>query len=269
MEGAWLYPRRGSIATPFFHAACGGLSVPVMGTAEQLWRGAQQLSRALGKLSFSAPVTHVYDPLQYAGPAHADYLRKYADGPKRVVYLGMNPGPFGMAQTGVPFGEVSLVRDFLGVRGRVGKPALEHPERPITGFDCTRSEVSGARLWGAIAQRYGKPEKFFASSFVANYCPLAFMEQSGKNRTPDKLPPKEREALYALCDEYLCMLVDALEPEFVIGIGKFAEARAKAALGDRKLTVGSIPHPSPASPLANRGWAEQADKALAKLGLAL
>jgi single-strand selective monofunctional uracil DNA glycosylase len=241
----------------------------VMGTADVLVRGARELSRGLAKLSFGAPVTHVYDPLQYAAEAHADYLKRYADGPKQVVYLGMNPGPFGMAQTGVPFGEVRLVRDFLGVRGRIGKPAPEHPERPILGFECPRSEVSGARLWGAIAQRHGKPEAFFARAFVANYCPLAFMEGSGKNRTPDKLPPRERAALYALCDEHLRLLVTTLQPKVVVGIGKFAEARAKIALEGVPVQIGSIPHPSPASPLANKGWAEQADKALAKLGLQL
>lgn len=231
--------------------------------------GAVELSRKLAKLSFSAPVTHVYDPLQYAAEPHADYLRRFAEGEKRIVYLGMNPGPFGMAQTGVPFGEVSLVRDFLGVRGKVGKPKRENAARPITGFDCQRSEVSGARLWGAIAQRHGKPEKFFEQAFVANYCPLAFMEDSGRNRTPDKLPTAERDALYALCDAYLRLLVDTLQPTFVIGVGKFAEARAKIALAGKALTIGSIPHPSPASPLANRGWAEEANKALSKLGLSL
>ena len=34
---------------------------------------------------------------------------------KRVVFLGMNPGPFGMAQVGVPFGEVAAVRDWLRI----------------------------------------------------------------------------------------------------------------------------------------------------------
>ncbi len=228
-----------------------------------------RLCEALRKLSFGAPVTHVYNPLEYARGPHSRYLALYGQTKKQIVYLGMNPGPFGMAQTGVPFGEVSLVRDYLKVSGAVGRPAREHAKRPVEGFSCRRSEVSGARVWGTLAQRYPKPEAFFEKAFVANYCPLVFMEESGKNRTPDKLAPKEREKLYAACDEHLRAVIDALSPAYVTGVGKFAEGRAREALAGLPLTIGSIPHPSPANPLANRGWAEQVDKALAALGLRL
>jgi single-strand selective monofunctional uracil DNA glycosylase len=214
-------------------------------------------------------VTHVYNPLRYAADAHREYLRRYGYSRKRAVLLGMNPGPFGMAQTGVPFGEVTLVRDWLGIETKVGKPDTEHPKRPIEGFACRRSEVSGARLWGAFAERYGTAERFFRERFVANYCPLVFMEESGKNRTPDRLPPAEREVLYAACDAHLRALCDALEPEWVIGVGNFAEQRAAAALAGTGIKVSCILHPSPASPLANRGWAEQADAQLRACGLHL
>ena len=104
----------------------------------------------------------------------------------RVVALGMNPGPFGMAQTGVPFGEVAVARDWLGVAAPVTKPAREHPKRPVEGFACARSEVSGARLWGAVRAHWKTPARFFAEAFVLNYCPLVFMTTSGRNLTPDK-----------------------------------------------------------------------------------
>jgi single-strand selective monofunctional uracil DNA glycosylase len=240
-----------------------------MAVGAKVWRAAQQLARDVDALSFGAPVTHVYNPLRYAATAHREYVERYAGDKKRILFLGMNPGPFGMAQTGVPFGEISLVRDWLGICTRVGKPVREHPKRPIEGFACARSEVSGARLWGALAERYGSPERFFADRFIANYCPLVFMEQSGRNRTPDKLAPAEREALYAACDRHLRAIVAALEPEWLIGIGKFTEARAEQALAGTGVRVGSILHPSPASPIANRGWAEQADRQLAGYGLSL
>jgi single-strand selective monofunctional uracil DNA glycosylase len=225
------------------------------------------LVRALAPLRFGAPVTHVYNPLVYARRPHALYLRRWARAPLRVLFFGMNPGPWGMAQTGVPFGEVSLVRDWLGVEAPVDKPAPEHPRRPIEGFACPRSEVSGARLWGAIRARCEKPERFFAHAFVVNYCPLVFMEASGKNRTPDQLPAREREPLLAACDANLRRIVALLRPAHVIGIGRFAEARAHAALGGLGVALGAIPHPSPASPAANRGWAALAERELARLGL--
>jgi single-strand selective monofunctional uracil DNA glycosylase len=235
----------------------------------QLWRAAQTLAREVDALSFSAPITHVYNPLRYAAAAHREYLKRYAASKKRILFLGMNPGPYGMTQTGVPFGEVGHVRDWLGICANVEAPDRVHPKRPIEGFACTRSEVSGARLWGALAERYGTPDRFFADRFIANYCPLVFMEQSGKNFTPDKLRADERAALYAACDRHLQAVVRLLEPEWVIGVGKFTEVRAQQALEGKGVQIGTILHPSPASPIANRGWAEQADKQLRALGLKL
>lgn len=236
-------------------------------SAEPLVAAARDLSAALAPLAFSSPVTHVYDPLRYAGPVYEAYVRRYGAGPKRVVFLGMNPGPFGMAQTGVPFGEVAAVRGFLGLDGAIGKPPVEHPKRPVEGFACTRSEVSGQRLWGAIARRFGTPEAFFERNFVLNYCPLSFMEAGGRNRTPDQLPAAERKALYAACDDHLRAAVAALAPEWVVGIGHFAEGRAKVALAGTGVAFGRISHPSPASPAANRGWEELVTAELEALGL--
>ena len=234
--------------------------------AESVLRIERGLSRELAGLSFRAPVTHVYDPLAYAWKPHAAFVRRYARGPVRVVFLGMNPGPYGMAQTGVPFGEVAAVRGWLAIEAPVAKPVREHPKRPVDGFSCVRSEVSGARVWGAIAAHYKQPERFFADAFVVNYCPLVFMEASGKNRTPDQLGRAERDALFASCDTALAKLVALFEPRWVIGIGKFAADRARSALPPG-VRVGDILHPSPASPAANRGWAAQATAQLRALGV--
>jgi single-strand selective monofunctional uracil DNA glycosylase len=235
--------------------------------ADRILAGERRLTRTLAGLRFAAPVTHVYNPLEYARRPHAAYVRRYAHAPLAVLCFGMNPGPFGMAQTGVPFGEVAHVRDWLGIEEPVEKPSREHPKRPVEGFACRRSEVSGARLWGAIRAHYEKPERFFGHAFIANYCPLVFMEASGRNRTPDQLPAREREPLFRACDEQLRRLVALLQPAHVIGIGRFAEARAREALAGSGVEVGTILHPSPASPAANRDWAAQARRQLVALGV--
>jgi single-strand selective monofunctional uracil DNA glycosylase len=236
--------------------------------AQALVQASRALSAALQPLRFSLPITHVYDPLTYARTAHELYLTKFGDGHKRIVFLGMNPGPWGMAQTGVPFGEIAAVRDWMGITAQVDKPALEHPKREIVGFDCAQSEVSGRRLWGLFAQRFGRAEAFFAEHYVANYCPLVFMEASGKNFTPDKLPASESTAVEAACDQHLSAVIAALEPQWLIGVGGFAEAQAlKQQARWPDLKVGRILHPSPASPAANRDWAGTATKQMQHLGL--
>ncbi len=228
---------------------------------------ARALCREVGRLRFGAPVTHVYNPLDYAWRAHAAYIEAYAASRKRVLFVGMNPGPFGMAQTGVPFGEVRWVREWLGIEAPIRRPSREHPRRPVHGFACTRAEVSGGRVWGAIARHYGTPGRFFATAYIASYCPLVFMEASGRNRTPDKLPAGERAPLFLACDRHLRRLVGVLEPERVIGIGGFAEGRARAALQGFRLEIGGILHPSPASPRANQGWETAVRRQLRALGV--
>lgn len=230
---------------------------------------ALKLREALRPLRFAPPTACIYNPLDYAWAAHEAYLKRFGSGRKKVVLVGMNPGPFGMTQTGVPFGEIAAVRDWMGICEPVGRPDQEHPKRPVLGFDCPQSEVSGRRLWGLFKERFGRAEAFFQDHFVANYCPLVFMEDSGRNRTPDKLPVEEVSAMEKHCDEHLRAVITTLKPDWVIGVGAFAEERAQRArevLGSG-FQVGRVLHPSPASPAANRDWAGMATKQLVKLGV--
>lgn len=226
-----------------------------------------RLIRDLHKLTFAPPVTHVYNPLVYARRPYDQYLERFAKGPLEVVLVGMNPGPWGMAQTGIPFGEIDAVRQWMGIEAPVGKPAFEHPKRPVEGFGCRRSEVSGRRLWGWARETYGTPEAFFARFFVANYCPLLFIEAGGRNRTPDKLPLAERTPLLAACDRALRDTLRLLRPRLAVGVGAFAAARLKTAVEGLAITTGKITHPSPANPKANRGWAALVEKEFRQMGI--
>ncbi len=239
--------------------------------SSQINAAGRRLCRELAPLRFELPVTHVYNPLEYARRSHEEYVTRYGNTKKRVLLLGMNPGPYGMAQTGVPFGEVQMVQSWLGIEQRIDKPVHEHPKRPVLGFACTRSEVSGKRLWGAIAEQFGELDVFFKDFFIANYCPLVFMEESGRNRTPDKLPVREKEGVFAACDNYLQRIVGLLEPRWVIGVGGFAEKRIQAACGPAvdagDIRSGVILHPSPANPRANTDWFGTVRKQLCTLGV--
>ncbi len=236
-------------------------------TSERLVAAARRLSDEVDRLSFGPPVSHVYNPLRYAWHPHELYLRTYGTGRKRVLFIGMNPGPFGMAQNGIPFGEISIVRDWLKITGRISRPENEHPRRPVTGFSCHRSEVSGQRFWGLFSERFGAPKAFFNIHFVLSYCPLAFMEASGRNRTPDKLSKAEKAALFTACNEHLRAAVSILQPEWLIGIGDFAHKRLTELFQGESRNIGRILHPSPASPIANRDWPAKVTAQLLALGV--
>lgn len=192
------------------------------------------------------------------------YVRRYAKpGTVRAMLVGMNPGPWGMAQTGVPFGEVKAVRHFLRMppTTRLGRPSDEHGERRVSGLRCTRSEVSGRRLWWDWARtHYASADDFFETFFVYNYCPLMWLETTGCNRPPNRLPASEQHTFQAACDDALRIVRSALGVRVVIGVGTYARDRCKKALAQQMVEEGvivdSILHPSPASPAANRGWVD-------------
>jgi len=234
----------------------------------RLERIARDLRDRCADVRFGAPVAFTYHPLEYAWHAHRAYLRMARPRPA-ILFVGMNPGPFGMVQTGVPFGEIAATRDFLAVEGRVRQPKGTHPKRPIEGFACRRAEVSGQRFWGLFSRAFATREDCFRRIFVWNYCPLAFMSESGANITPDKLPRAERDAIGAPCDRALREIVALLRPRLVVGVGAFARAEAERALAGcpHGVEFAQILHPSPASPAANRGWDAPVRAELAKLGV--
>lgn len=234
---------------------------------DQLVGLSRRLADEIEALEFEPPVACVYNPLRYAAANHEEYLRRFGGRRGVTLLVGMNPGPFGMTQTGVPFGAIPWVKDWLRIGNPIVRPDMEHPKRPIHGYECVRTEVSGDRLWGWAADRFGEPERFFARFFVWNYCPLCFMIESGANLTPDKLRKNRRQPLFEVCDRALLEVIDLIEPRAVVGIGRFAEDRIRAALGDRPILTGRLLHPSPASPVANRGWRAAAEAQLEELGL--
>jgi single-strand selective monofunctional uracil DNA glycosylase len=225
------------------------------GKSKSLIEGLKRLNKEISKVKFPANVAYVYNPLDYAFEPMEIYFKNFADTPKKTLFLGMNPGPFGMMQTGVPFGEIASVTDWMGIRCEIKGPKLQHPKRPIEGFNCKKSEVSGKRLWGLFSSRFKNPKDFFRQHFVINYCPLGFLEAGGKNLTPDKFPKSVQDALFEPCDRFLKLAVNVLEAQELVGVGDFAYKCFKRNFeteGTHKIL--RIIHPSPASPLANKDW---------------
>ena len=209
---------------------------------------------------------YVTNPLDYAWEYHHSYLSQYGGLGAKTLLLGMNPGPFGMAQCGVPFGATKVAKNFLNISGRIHDPKNRHPKRPIEGLDFQRQEVSGTRLWGLLEEIWKDPITIHQNVFLVNHCPLLLLGESGRNITPANISGPAVNKLLKLCDKHLKETVESLGITRVVGIGKYAEKRAKMAFSGMDIVVDTCWHPSPASPLANRNdgadWRENVTNAL-------
>ena len=253
-----------------------------MDISEQLAQAAQRLSAicddAIPVIEKKTIVAHATNPLNYAWPHHEQYLEKWGKMGAHTLLLGMNPGPWGMAQTGVPFGATEVAQSFLGIKPRqLETPHNAHPKRPIEGMALERQEISGTRLWNLMHQYYGSAEATFQNIFVVNHCPLLLLGATGKNITPNNLPASVMTPILKACDEHLLDVVDIMGITRIIGVGKYAEQRARLALkagktgngtsrDGRTIRIETCWHPSPASPLANRNdgadWRENVKSVL-------
>jgi single-strand selective monofunctional uracil DNA glycosylase len=204
------------------------------------------------KIIAQTQVEYVTNPLSYAWQYHESYLSQYSGLGAKTLLLGMNPGPYGMAQCGVPFGATDIARDFLSITGEICDPIGRHPKRPIEGLEFSRQEVSGTRLWGLLKQIWKTPQQIHENVFLVNHCPLLMLGGSGKNITPDNISGSAKQEVLEICDQHLIEVVDSLAIERIVGIGKYAEKRAKLALPKHDIEITTCWHPSPASPLANR-----------------
>lgn len=228
-----------------------------------------KLRSELARLRFHAPISHVYNPLEYALEPFCRYVEMYGLNRRETLLVGMNPGFYGMVQTGVPFADSACARGWMHIEGHVGRPVREHPKRPVQGFACSRRGVSGTRVYDWAKDGFQTAENFFERFFLYNYCPLAFIEASGRGRTPDKLSAPERTPLFEACDDAVRSVVQYLHVDFAMGFGNFATERLRIALSGLPITIGKIPHPSPANPQSNRGWGALANHALRACGMSL
>lgn len=223
-------------------------------------RAAERLRDATRRLRFGGKVAFTYRPLEYAWDVHRAFAARYGAGRKRVVFLGMNPGPWGMAQTGVPFGSAARVRGWMGLSGEVRAPPRTHPKRPVLGLACLRNDPSGERFYSWAEARWARADAFFAEAYVVNHCPLLFLDEGGRNLTPAQLPKAATRALVEAGDAHLAAVLEAQRPGRIVAVGTWAEAQARRVAGEVPVT--GVLHPSPASPRTNAGWGAHADAAL-------
>ena len=210
-----------------------------MSTVERLKQAALRLSSlcnaSIDVIEAKSDVAHATNPLDYAWPHHVQYLEQWGGLGAKTLLLGMNPGPWGMAQTGIPFGSTEVARTSLEIKPHeLVTPSNAHPKRPIIGLGMERQEISGQRLWGLLFEHYGSAESVFSNVFVLNHCPLLLLGETGKNLTPDNLPATIMKPILEACDNHLMEIIEILQVERIIGVGKYAEKRARLALNADK-----------------------------------
>ena len=220
----------------------------ILEAAEILRDSTNDLTDAL--LKDCKQIDWIYNPLDYAWTPHKEWIERFSGNGANTLLVGMNPG-HGMGNTGVPFGCPEQVRDFLNITGlEVHQPPRIHPKRIVYGLECPKAEVSGRRIWTTLAEHYGTPEAVSRDLYIVNHCPLWMFNEAGQNITPDKLTGHAAKNLKKICDTHLHTVVLAMGIKRVIGVGRYAQKQA-AALFD-EIEVDWVPHPSPASPFANR-----------------
>ncbi|XP_075222511.1 single-strand-selective monofunctional uracil-DNA glycosylase [Lycorma delicatula] len=210
------------------------------------------------EVKLNPPVEYIYNPLEYAFEVHSNFVNKFCNEKKQLLFLGMNPGPWGMMQTGVPFGDINTVKNWLKLSGNITEPHRQHPNKRVKGFDCKRVEVSGKRFW-SLAQHLSNnnPNTFFSNSFLHNYFPLVLLSSTGKNITPADLKSSDQKLIQNICNESLLEILAHLQVKYVIAIGRFAERRVVSLLKNKNVTdikVVYISHPSPRNPASNKDW---------------
>uniref|UniRef100_A0A1A9WNN6 Uracil-DNA glycosylase-like domain-containing protein n=1 Tax=Glossina brevipalpis TaxID=37001 RepID=A0A1A9WNN6_9MUSC len=220
-----------------------------------------ELNQKLSKMTKPpAPIQYIYNPVEYAKDVHCEYLKKYLNGCKKVLFVGMNPGANGMGQTGVPFGNITSVRDMMQLSGLVDQPDEIHPKRPVNGLQHTTEEPSGKRLWPLLEKLAdGSLDNFFKQCFVYNFCPLIYYDKHGKNITPNELKGAYRQEILNVCLETLESLIRLLDCEIVVAIGDYVFQCLKKSEYCQSKRIMKLAHPSPRA-VGNQNWPEKAEK---------
>lgn len=251
---------------------------PVAAIARNLSNRLIALHKSVGGRP-TKPIAGVLNSHQYAFCPFGEYCNMFAPAGQQplALFVGMNPGPYGTAQNGIPFGCSSFVNNWMGItQGTAGSAAVKGTELKegidghgfeycpaVLGLRCKKEEVSGKRLWGWAQSVVGggKAEAFFRHAFVYTYCPLAFFA-GGANVPLADLPVAERRTIEEHCDQALLALVLEMKPVYVIGVGNYAYSKAEKAVtkaavescSPHSMVALKVAHPSPASPGAAAFW---------------
>ncbi|XP_073844130.1 single-strand selective monofunctional uracil-DNA glycosylase-like [Musca autumnalis] len=211
--------------------------------SEQFYESSYWLNEALKQPTPELQTFYgIYRPLDYAAQIYRNFLQKYLNGPKRILFVGMNPSRYGSLLTGIPFGDITTVRD----RMQLDVSSLDSME--------IGEEQSSQRFWNLIKSIFNDEQdfidRFFQNCFVHNVCPLVFINNNGHNVSFQSLAERmtmETRQIEVICRSYLELQVQLLQPEIIIAVGWYAfnMLRSLDYYKNGRCIVEKIPHPSP------------------------
>ena len=204
----------------------------------------KSLNIELDELKFFPPCFYVYNPLSYCFESFKIYFEYLNTEEEINLFFGINPGPFGMAQTGIPFGDKETVKNYLKIEPKIDidKIPKQHPKKQILGLEVKRVEKSGRIFWGVIKEFYPEKYDFFKSNFVLNFCPLCFLDEQGRNITPKVLRKEDQIALYKILEIFMLKLFKLIKIKKLIAIGDETFSYLNAL--NTKLKIQTIIHPA-------------------------
>jgi len=262
--------------------------VVVNTVADQILAASDRLSERLAALPPVGDLVAL-DPTRYCRSAWAAYLQMAAR-LGCVLVVGMNPGPHGMAQTGVPFTDPWIVDELDLQAPRADVPPADipavgswrHRSHRARGVLGSKREESAKRLWpllreicapyaavGPSADKIAEATRRVCNEvLLVNALPICWLDPAGKNVSAEQVekraPAQVREGLRDLVNEWLQAVADILRPAAVIGVGRWAREFVTDLDVDHFVEIpfrDGIKHPSPSAG-SEAAWRAEAEPIL-------
>jgi single-strand selective monofunctional uracil DNA glycosylase len=160
---------------------------------DRAWRRSARRWQSLAPRIAASTGWKIWNPGLYAASWHALFRKEYPASAGCILVFGLNPGPYGMAQTGIPFTDLKRLREHLprlakGLERRgCSLAGVGLAPRSLRPYLSRTFESSAVRVYRFLSRGWGSAEDGWRSVVVANPCSLLFMDAAGENRTPADL----------------------------------------------------------------------------------
>jgi len=165
----------------------------------------------------------VWNPALYALDIYQEYLTKFPPEPGAILALGLNPGPYGMAQTGIPFTDCRTASGALGMEMTIPGKApddLISRLKKANGKWRGTYERSSLGMYRFLILAWGDIKTAYRNWFVGNPCPLLFLDPERWNVTPADPRLRRMKEVGELRQRAVIGFSEILNPRGIVCFGK-------------------------------------------------